>query len=151
MGEEISLSPVGREEIHKLESALLVGTLLRPDVLTMLKEPSERLTWVDSLAVAAAALAREKAKMSISQIADELGRTEATIRNHLTGKTKAGQLVKETYEKFAKEGVKIPAVEESIEALKQLEEERKRREELERKLQAIRDKLKSIILEVGES
>lgn len=151
MGEEISLSPVGREEIHKLESALLVGTLLRPDVLTMLREPSERLTWVDSLAVAAAALAREKAKMPVPQIADELGRTEAAIRNHLAGKTKAGQLVKETYERFAREGVKIPAVEAPTEALRQLEEERKRREELERKLQAVRDKLSSLISEIGGS
>jgi len=59
------------------------------------------------LAVAAAALAREKAKMTVSQIADELGRSEATIRNHLGGKTKAGQIVKETYERFLREGVKL--------------------------------------------
>ena len=59
------------------------------------------------MAVAAAALAREKAKMTVSQIADELGRSEATIRNHLGGKTKAGQIVKETYERFLREGVKL--------------------------------------------
>jgi len=59
------------------------------------------------LAVAAAALAREKAKMTVSQIADELGRSEATIRNHLGGKTKAGQIVRETYERFLREGVKL--------------------------------------------
>jgi len=29
---EISLKPLGREEIHKLEIALLIGTLLRRDV-----------------------------------------------------------------------------------------------------------------------
>jgi predicted transcriptional regulator len=29
MSEEIPLSPIGREEIHKLEYALLVGTLFR--------------------------------------------------------------------------------------------------------------------------
>ena len=59
------------------------------------------------MAVAAAALAREKAKMTVSQIADELGRSEATIRNHLGGKTKAGQIVRETYERFLREGVKL--------------------------------------------
>ncbi len=104
---EVSLTPVGKEQIHRLESALLIGSILRPDVLEELRNPAERLTWVDSLAVAAAALAREKAKMTITQIAEELGRTEATIRNHIQGKTKAGQIVKETYEKFLREGVKI--------------------------------------------
>lgn len=104
---EIPLTPLGREQIHKLESALLIGSILRPDVIEELKNPEERLTWVDSLAVAAAALAREKAKMTVRQIAEELGRTEATIRNHLQGKTKAGQIVRETYEKFLREGVKI--------------------------------------------
>lgn len=42
------------------------------------------------MAVATAASAREKAKMPISQIAEELGRTEATIRSHLQGKTRIG-------------------------------------------------------------
>lgn len=50
---------MGRDEIHKLEAALLVGTLLSPEVIELLRGPEERLTWVDSLAVAAAALARE--------------------------------------------------------------------------------------------
>nr|MDO8043158.1 hypothetical protein [Candidatus Baldrarchaeota archaeon] len=63
--EEVPLKPIGREEIHKLESALLVGTLFRSEVLEALKNPEERLTWVDSLAVAAGALAREKAGMSV--------------------------------------------------------------------------------------
>jgi len=107
MSEEVPLTPIGREQIHKLESALLIGSILRPDVLEELRKAEERLTWVDSLAVAAAALAREKAKMTVSQIADELGRSEATIRNHLGGKTKAGQIVRETYERFLKEGVKL--------------------------------------------
>ncbi len=47
---EINLNPVGRGEIHKLEIALLLGTLFRKDVLEMLRDPSERLTWIDSLA-----------------------------------------------------------------------------------------------------
>lgn len=151
MAEEIPLTPIGRGDIHKLESALLVGTLLRPDVLDMLREASERLTWVDSLAVAAAAFAREKAKISISQIAEELGRAEATIRNHLTGKTKAGQLIRDTYEKFVSEGVKIPAIEaiEELDSIKnQFEEEKRLRIKLEEKLNMIKDKLKSIISEI---
>ena len=109
MSEEIPLTPVGREEIHKLESALLIASIFSPTILEELENPKERLTWIDSLAVAAAALARERAKMSIPQIAEELGRSEATIRNHLQGKTKAGQIVRETYERFLKEGVKIPS------------------------------------------
>lgn len=151
MSEEISLTPIGREAIHKLEAALLAGTLLRQEVLSMLKEASERLTWVDSLAVAAAALAREKAKMPISQIAEELGRTEATIRNHLAGKTKAGQLVKETYEKFVSKGVEIPSLTflDEIESLKkQLENERNQKSNLEKKLISIKEKLQSIIAEI---
>lgn len=108
MSEEISLTPIGREQIHKLESALLIASIFSPSVLSELQNPTERLTWIDSLAVAAAAVAREKAKMSVSQIAEELGRTEATIRNHLQGKTRAGQIVRETYSRFLKEEVKIP-------------------------------------------
>ena len=110
MSEEIPLTPVGRDQIHKLESALLIASIFSPTVLKELENPTERLTWIDSLAVAAAALAREKAKMSVPQIAEELGRSEATIRNHLQGKTKAGQIVRETYERFLREGVKIPSL-----------------------------------------
>lgn len=95
---EVPLNPVGREEIHRLESILLFATLFRPEVIELIKDPAERLTWVDSLAVAAGAIAREKAGMTTGEIAEELGRTEATIRKHLKGETKAGQLVRETYE-----------------------------------------------------
>jgi probable regulatory domain-containing protein len=66
------------------------------------EDPKDRITWIDSLAVAAGALAREKAGMSVSRIADELGRGEQTIRAHLTGKTEAGKLVRETYEMLLK-------------------------------------------------
>nr|WP_232461747.1 hypothetical protein [Thermococcus pacificus] len=95
---EIPLNPIGREEIHRLESILLFATLFRPEVIELIKDPAERLTWVDSLAVAAGAIAREKAGMTTGEIAEELGRTEQTIRKHLKGETKAGQLVRETYE-----------------------------------------------------
>ncbi|MCD6105480.1 MAG: transcriptional regulator [Thermosipho sp. (in: Bacteria)] len=94
----IPLNPVGRQEIHKLESILLYSTLFRKEVLDLIKDPSERLTWVDSLAVASGAIAREKAGMRVSEIAEELGRTEQTIRKHLKGESKAGQLVRETYD-----------------------------------------------------
>ncbi len=48
------------------------------------------------MAVAAGTIAREKARMNVSDIARELGRTEQTIRKHLKGETKAGQIVRET-------------------------------------------------------
>jgi len=73
---QIPLNPIGKQDIHKLETILLAATLFRPEVLDMIRSSVERLTWVDSLAVAAGALAREKAGMTLSEIADELGRTE---------------------------------------------------------------------------
>lgn len=100
---KLNFQPIGREEIHRLEAALLIGSLFRPEVMEEVRNSSERLTWVDSLAVAAGALARSKAGMSTSEIAEELGRTEQTIREHLKGETKAGKIVLETYELF-KEG-----------------------------------------------
>ena len=100
--QEIPLKPLTRQEIHKLETALLFYTMLRKDVFEKIRDPSERVTWVDSLAVAAGAWARYKAGLTVRQIAEELGRTEATIREHLEGKTKAGALVKETYELLAR-------------------------------------------------
>jgi|GEM_PF-900234 len=103
----IPLRPIGREEIHRLEVALLLGTLFREDVLDMLKSMEGRLTWVNSLAFAAAAVAREAAKMSVREIADDIGIAEASIRQHLQGKSKAGKLVRETYERFVKEGASI--------------------------------------------
>ncbi len=147
---EIPLSPIGREQIHKLEAVLLVNSILRPEVLEEMRIAEERITWVDSLAVAAAALAREKAKMPITQIAEELGRTEATIRNHLQGKTRAGQIVRETYERIAREGAKILLPEmistEEITRLKtELEEERKRRQEMENLIEDIRKTLAELL------
>ncbi|MCD6535924.1 MAG: transcriptional regulator [Thaumarchaeota archaeon] len=165
MSEEVPLTPVGRDQIHKLESALLIASIFSPTVLEELENPKERLTWIDSLAVAAAALAREKAKMSVSQIADELGRSEATIRNHLQGKTKAGQIVRETYERFVREGVSIPSLPElfkekyaplaekedveklksEIESLKsQLEQYKSKIEEYEKKISDAKTVLSSV-------
>jgi len=150
VSEEIPLSPIGREEVHKLEAALLVGTLFRPEVLEALKDPSERLTWVDSLAVAAAALARSKAGMPVTKIAEELGRTEATIRSHLTAKSKAGQLVQQTYERLAKEGFKLEIAVGDVQLREELERERRRRVELEDKLAKVKEVLQRLISELGE-
>jgi len=148
---EIPLKPITRTDIHRLEIALMLGTLLRPDVIEKIREPEERLTWIDSLGVAAAALARSKAGMPVSRIAEELGRSEGTIRRHLTGKTEAGKLVQETYQKFAKEGVKIElpselVSREDIEKVREeLEKERKAKEELANKLEIVKNKLKEIL------
>lgn len=153
---EIPLSPIGREQIHKLEALLLVNSILRPDVLEELRNPEERITWVDSLAVAAAALAREKAKMTVTQIAEELGRTEATIRNHLQGKTRAGQIVRETYEKISREGLSIilpenVALREENQRLKlELDEERKKRQEIQKILESIRETLTQILDQISK-
>jgi len=138
MAEEIPLRPVGRQDIHKLETALLIATLLRPDVIEEIKKAEERLTWVDSLAVAAAALARSKAGMNVSQIAEELGRSEGTIRNHLQAKTKAGKLIQETYQKFLREGVRIE-IPEAVTKLASPEIERYRKE-----VEELREKLKKL-------
>jgi len=157
MAEEIPLRPLGKQDIHKLETALLIATLLRPDVIEEIRKAEERLTWVDSLAVAAAALARSKAGYTVTMIADELGRSEGTIRNHLTGKTKAGKLIQETYQRFLREGVKIEIPEvvakitpeevykKEIEKLeKELEELRSAKTELEGKVKSLEEKVKNL-------
>ena len=104
---KVNLNPTSRQEIHQLETVLLVKTLFRPDVVEMIKDPTERVTWLDSLAVAAGAFARRQAGMSITEIAEELGRTEATIRKHLNKETKAGKLVAETLEELKKKGGEV--------------------------------------------
>ncbi len=146
---EVPLNPLGREEIHKLESTLLFATLFRPEVIELIKDPAERLTWVDSLAVAAGAVAREKAGMTVSEIAEELGRTEATVRKHLKGETKAGQLVRETYE-LIKQG-KLDDLVKWIESApgagqsEELERIKKEKEELEKKLSEVRELLRKAL------
>ncbi|RLI21618.1 hypothetical protein DRO54_03250 [Candidatus Bathyarchaeota archaeon] len=146
---EVPLRPMGREEIQKLEAVLLIGTVSRQDVIEKMRsaDPKDRITWIDSLAVAAGALAREKAGMTVARIADELGRGEQTIRSHLTGKTEAGKLVRETYEMLVKGEKVLPFLvkeaevaptppTEEIEKLKaELEEERKAKAELQSKLE----------------
>ncbi len=147
----VPLVPTSKKEIQQLEMALIIATLYSPEVLELIRDPVERATWVDSLAVAAAALARQKAGYSIRQIADEVGRSETMIRAHLSGKTKAGKLVLQTYNKL-KSGelkivvpfIKVPKeMAAKIESLeKELESVRKGYEEKIRKLEEEVKKLK---------
>ena len=144
----VPLKPIGKKEIQQLEMALIIGTLYRPEVLELIRDPVERATWIDSLAVAAAAFARYKAGIPVSEIAEELGRSEVTIRSHLNQKTKAGKLVAETYDKLRRGELKItvpftgtqilvtsPEVENMRAELERLREEQKALEERVRALQ----------------
>jgi probable regulatory domain-containing protein len=125
---EVPLKPLGKEEIRKLELALILTTLTRPDVIEKIRSAEDKLTWLDSLVIAAAALARDKAGYPVSVIAEELGRSEITIRNHLAGKTEAGKLVLESYEILRSTGgtLSIP-----IATSSEIESLRKRIAELE--------------------
>jgi len=142
---EIPLKPVGKEDVRRLELSLILGTLLRPEVIDAIRNAEDKLTWLDSLVVAAGALARERAGYSIVKIAEELGRTEATIRNHLAAKTEAGRLVKETYEKLLQSGGRLDIPILGTASQSQVEELRKRVEELERKLENVRKALEEIL------
>ena len=152
----VPLRPASRKEIQQLETALIIGTLYRPEVVELIRDPLERATWVDSLAVAAAALAREKAGYTVPQIAEEVGRSEAMIRAHLQGKTKAGRLVKETYELLARGQLKLVVpftgvnlTLEEYERLKSAEEElrklKERIKELEKENSELKTKLKETV------
>jgi probable regulatory domain-containing protein len=133
----------------------------RKDVIEKMRStnPKDRITWIDSLAVAAGALAREKAGMTITRIADELGRGEQTVKAHLTGKTEAGKLIKETYEMLVR-GEKVltfivkeaeePSIEE-VEKLKaEIEKEKREKAELQKKLNEIQDKLGNAVKTLEE-
>jgi predicted transcriptional regulator len=41
---EVPLSPVGREEIHRLEAALLIASLFGKEAIEELRNPEGRLT-----------------------------------------------------------------------------------------------------------
>jgi probable regulatory domain-containing protein len=149
MNEEIPLNPIGKKDIHKLEATLLTATLLRPEVLDIIRSSSERITWIDSLAIVAAALAREKAGMTITQIAEELGRTEQTIRKHLKEESKAGQLVKETYEMIkylVKEGRTNDIF--SLLPFEKKGESEKLREELKEVLLKIKEEIEKVLKKI---
>jgi len=142
MSEEIPLKPISRKDIHRLETALIIATLLRPDVIEKVKNAEERLTWIDALAIAAGALARERAGIPVSQIADELGRTEATIRKHLSEKSEAGKLVKETFNRFAREGVRIELPTELVGG--DIEDLKRKLVEKDEEIKALKEKLVKI-------
>ena len=151
---EVPVKPVSKREIKQLEAVLIIGTLFRPDVLQAALSKEEFLTWVDSLAVAAAALAMEKAGYTVSQIAEELGRTEATIRRHLRGETKAGKLVRETYEMLVRGELKmaVPIVSpEAEEELKKLQEQVKQLEEEVKKLRTENTEIKEKLEKLEEA
>jgi len=133
---QVPLKPLGREDIRKLELALILGSMFRKDVLEQALSSTDKVTWLDSLIVAAGALARERAGYTIPRIAEELGRTEATIRNHLQGKTEAGKIVKETYEELVKNGgeLKLELPVESREDCRELQERLGKARELAQKL-----------------
>lgn len=92
------LRPRSRGDVLRLETYLLLGTLMREDVLERVRGAGDRLTFIDSLALAAGALARHVAGVPIDEIAEELGRDEAAVREHLRRETEAGELVWGTYE-----------------------------------------------------
>ncbi|MCC5446883.1 transcriptional regulator [Candidatus Nanobsidianus stetteri] len=142
----VPLNPLGKNDIKKLETFLIIGTLYRPEILELIKDPNERSTWIDSLTIAAAAYARYKAGMPISLIADELGRSEETIRNHISGKTKAGSLIIETYEKIKSGQLNlILSFSSSNKELDELKNQLKNLKEEIEKLKMERDELKNII------
>ncbi|WP_440059677.1 transcriptional regulator [Thermogladius sp. 4427co] len=161
---EVPLTPMGKKEIQRLETALIIGTLYSPEIIELLKDPVEKTTWIDSLAVAAASYARYKAGMPVSKIAEEVGRSEQTIRAHINGKTKAGKLVISTYEKiksgtlrltipFIKEveaGVK-PEIQQQLDSLKKENEDLKKKlGELEKAIEQLRAENESRMRELME-
>ncbi len=153
--ESIPIKPLGRKEINQLETALLFGTLFRKEVLNLIKNPKDRLTWVDSLAVAAKALARRQAGLSVSEIAEEVGRSEQTIRKHLNQETEAGKLVYETFEaikrgelhelvKFLDELEELEKGEKEIVEASEVENLKKENEELRKKVKELEDKVEEV-------
>jgi hypothetical protein len=76
----VPLKPVGKKEISQLEMALIIGTLYRPEVLELIRDPVERSTWIDSLAVAAGSLARHA-------LAFRACRQAPSIPSHTTSRT----------------------------------------------------------------
>jgi Predicted transcriptional regulators len=80
--------------------------------------------------------------MPVTKIAEELGRTEATIRNHLTGKTEAGKIVKETYELLVKNGGKLEFLMPGGEEIEKL---RRENEELKKKIENMKQALQSLL------
>lgn len=143
MSSSVPLKPLGREDIRKLEMALLLTALYSKETLEAIKG-EERLTWIDSLYVAAASLAREKAGMPVSKIADEVGVTEATVRRHLRGETKAGELIKEAYRRLEKEGFKLELPSTEIKCEEKLQKVKKMLEDVLKELSSVAEMEKAV-------
>ncbi len=152
---EVPLKPITKEDIRRLELALILGTLFRSDVWEQIKSAEDKVTWLDSLVIAAAALARERAGIPIPRIAEELGRSETTIRNHLGGKTEAGRIVRETYEMLVRSGgrLELRVPEFGVPREKELEARIKELEDrvriLTEKLEKVKSSLESILREIS--
>ena len=137
----VPLKPIGKREITQLEIALIVATLYRPEILELIRDPIERVSWMENIAIAAGALARYKAGMPLDRIAEELGRSVITIKSHLNQKTRIGRLISETYERFSRGEVKLsfpitkPYIISSIEEVTTLREEVERIREINRNLE----------------
>ncbi len=144
---EVPLKPFGKEDIRKLELALIIGSIFRKDVLQKALETIDKITWLDSLIVAAGALARERAGYTSTRIAEELGRTEATIRSHLQGKTEAGKIVKETYQTLVKNQGRLQI---EIPLIGDVSELKKRIENLEKENKALKEKIEKTKKMIGE-
>ena len=144
---EVPLKPFGKEDIRKLELALIIGSIFRKDVLQKALETIDKITWLDSLIVAAGALARERAGYTSTKIAEELGRTEATIRSHLQGKTEAGKIVKETYQTLVKNQGRLQI---EIPLIGDVSELKKRIENLEKENKALKEKIEKTKKMIGE-
>jgi len=146
---EVPLKPFGKEDIRKLELALIIGSIFRKDVLQKALETIDKITWLDSLIVAAGALARERAGYTSTKIAEELGRTEATIRSHLQGKTEAGKIVKETYQNLVKNQgilqIEIPLIGDVSELKKKIEDLEKENKILKEKMEKTKKILEEAI------
>jgi len=157
LSESVPLKPLGKDDIRKLELALILGTLFREDVLEKIRSSEDRLTWLDSLIVAAGALARERGNYTVEKIAEELGRSESTIRNHLQGKTEAGKLVRETYETIKAKGgilelpvtISVAQQEELNKVKEQLAQSEEKIKKLEEKIKSAREKLSQLLQELS--
>ncbi|MEM4718156.1 MAG: transcriptional regulator [Desulfurococcaceae archaeon] len=132
----IPLKHISKREIKQLELALIIGALFSPEIKELLEDPVENITWIDSIGAAAGAFARLKAGYSIQDIAEDLGRSELTIRSHLGQKTKAGKIVYNVFDKLARGELII-----------ELPLEKPIPIELENELVKLRDELEKIIKE----
>jgi len=93
----------------------------------------------------------------VEKIAEELGRSESTIRNHLQGKTEAGKLVRETYETIKEKGgilelpvaISVAQQEELNKVKEQLAQYEEKIRKLEEKIKSARERLSQLLQELS--